>query len=162
MELNVKQLIAQIVNFLILFFLLRKFFWKPFLTLLENRRQKIVAEFQTIDTTKAEINALKNDYEQKLSVIEETARNKMQEMIHKAEAVAQDIQQKAQEDTKRLMEQTQKDIKLEILKAKQELRKEVVDLTIKATENLIEEKLTPGVDAKLVEKFLTEMDARHG
>ena len=61
--LSTSEIVAQILGFLLLFFLLRAFAWKRLLALLDERKARISSEFQKIEETKAALERIKTDYE---------------------------------------------------------------------------------------------------
>src|SRR5262245_54659843 len=63
---DIRQVLTQVVGFLIMVFLLRRFAWGPVLGLLEARRQKIAGEFEEAEKRKAEAGELKSRYELEL------------------------------------------------------------------------------------------------
>lgn len=156
--LSAPELIAQAISFLILFAILRVFAWKKFLGILDKRREGIAKQFSDIESAKAELEKLKLEYSEKIGHIEEAARRKMQEAVDAAGKIGQEIKEDARKEALELIEKARQDIRLELLKAKHELKEEVIDLALKATENLIQEKLTDTGDRRLVEDFLSKLD----
>src|SRR3990167_3215932 len=65
-------LFAQIVNFLIILFLLKKFFYKPIVKLLEDRKKKIEESLKNADLIEER---LKKTEEKSAQIIEEARRN---------------------------------------------------------------------------------------
>ena len=65
--LDTSQIVAQVISFLILFFILRILVWKRFLKALDDRRDHIAAEFKAIEdkvlALKADLEARKNSNE---------------------------------------------------------------------------------------------------
>ena len=83
-----KVLLAQIVNFAILLFVLKKFAYKPILKVLNDRRKKIeeaIERSKSVDQKMAEIEILK----EKILV---EARRESDEIIKKAVEAAEQIQ----------------------------------------------------------------------
>ena len=158
MEFDLKEFAVQIFNFLALFFLLRKFLWKRFLVILDERREKIAKEFKTIEDTKSEISRLQNEYQEKLNQIEEISRQHLQKAVQDGQRIADELSQQARIQAQRILNSAQEEIQFEIKKAKEELKVAVVDLTMRATEGMIREKLNPKTDQKLVEDLLKEME----
>ena len=158
MEFDLKEFGVQIFNFLVLFFLLRKFLWKRFLIVLDERREKIAKEFQTIEETKSEIARLQIEYQEKLNQIEETSRQHLQKAVQDGQRIAEELSQQARTQAQRILSSAQEEIQFEVKKAKEELKETVVDLTMRATEGMIREKLNPQTDKKLVEDLLKEME----
>ena len=91
-----KLLLAQIVNFIILLILLRKFLYKPLLKLMNNRRQKIVEglekakkgeeEFQKIaELREKELVKVQGEAEVIIAKAKEVGDEKQQEILKEAE-----------------------------------------------------------------------------
>jgi len=156
--LSANELIAQIVNFLLLLALLRVFMWKRILKLLDDRREKISSELKNIDDVKSEVERLRLEYEAKISSTEELSRSKIEAAIEEGRRVAQKIKDEAEQDSERIASEAKETIKRELSKAKEELQTEIVDITIKIAEKVIEEKLSEGTDKKIVEDFLNRID----
>lgn len=158
MEFNLKEFSVQIFNFLIIFFLLRKFLWKRFLGVLDDRREIIAKEFKTIEEKKSEISHLQNEYQKKLNQIEEISRQHLQKAVKEGQRIAEELSQQARTEAERIIHSAQEEIQYEVKKAKEELKETVVDLTMRATEGLILEKMNPQTDKKIVEGLLKEME----
>ncbi|MFH1245457.1 MAG: F0F1 ATP synthase subunit B [Candidatus Omnitrophota bacterium] len=156
--LSTNELVAQIISFLLLLFLLRLFVWKKILGLLDARKEKIAAEFQRIEETQQEVKQLKAGYESKLALSEEEARKKTQETLAEAKKSAEQIKKKAHEEAQDIIDNAKQNIKCELAKAKEELKAEIIDLSLKAAQEVIQEKLSEEQDTKLVRDFLDKMD----
>lgn len=156
--LSANEVVAQMLGFLLVLFLLRIFAWKKLLKLLDERRERISSEFKKIEDAQAEIAKVKTEYDAKLGAIEDSARAKIQEAISDGKRIAQEIREQAQQDARVILEKAQENIELELSKAKEELKGKIVDLTIGATERIIKEKLTEEKDKKLVSDFLEELE----
>lgn len=156
--LSASEILAQIISFLLVLFLLKKFAWKKLLALLDARKEKIASEFKLIDSTKEELAGLKAQYAQRLSLIEEEARKLINAAISEGRAITDEIRKKAYQDAQDIIENARQNIKFELANAKQELKEKIIDLSIGAAENVIQEKLTEEGDRKLVDDFLERID----
>jgi len=156
--LSTNEIIAQVLGFLMLLFLLRIFAWKKLLGLLDERKARIASEFKKIDDAKAEVEKLKSDYASKLDEIEEAANLKINEAAAEGKRITEEIRKKAHEEAQDIINSAKKNITYELSKAKEQLKDEIVGLTIKATESIINEKFTGEKDKKLVEDFLDKLD----
>ena len=158
MNLDFQQVLTQAVGFLILLGLLKLFFWKPVLSLLDQRKEKIASELKHIEDVKAELAALKAEYETRLTSIEDIARQKIKEAVEEGKRIKDELKKKAEEQARQIIESGRENIRQELLKTKQELKSHIVDLALRATESIILEKLTADHDKKLVEDFLAKID----
>ncbi|MCX5716688.1 MAG: F0F1 ATP synthase subunit B [Candidatus Omnitrophica bacterium] len=156
--LSANELVAQIISFLILFFLLRAFAWKPILKVLDERGDHIASELKEIEEQKQAALKAKADFEGKLSSIEVVAKVKIQGMMEEAEKSAQRIKDDAQREAARIIIKAEANTKYEAVKAKEEIKDEVANLVLGAAELLLEEKVTSAQDKKLVNEFLDKLD----
>ena len=155
---SANEVVAQVISFLILLFLLRIFAWKKILKLLDERKEKILGEFKKIEDTKAEVSGLKADYEVKLASINEITEKRIEEAVAEGRKITDEVRKEAQLNAQLIINDAKESIKYELSQAKEELKIKIVDLTIRAAENVIQEKLTEEGDKKLVEQFLDKID----
>lgn len=158
MNLDWSQILTQIIGFLLLLWLLKRFAWKPILQLLEERRNKINTEFNKIDQTKVEVAKLRQEYEQQLKTIEAQARQKILDAVQESQKIAAEIQEKARDDARQIIEKAKQNVELEIAKAKVELRDEIVNLTLQATEKMLNEKLDDQKHRELITQYIDSLD----
>lgn len=158
MHIEWSQVLTHLVGFLVAFFILKAYAWKPILKVLDDRRQRIADEFKDIEEQKHRADQLFAEYEERLSKIEDQARGRIQEAVAEGQRVAGEIRQSAQDEARRVMERAQADIARELAKARVQLKEEMVGLTLGATERLLREKLDGPGHRKLVERFLSEVE----
>ena len=158
--LSANEIIAQVINFLLLLILLRVFFWKRVLKLLDERRDRISSQLENIENTKKEVEKLKDDYQKELSAIEGMKKLKIQEGIEGGRKEASEIKREALLNAQKIMDSAESDIKQEIAKAREALKDEIVNLTLKGVENVVGEKLTEEGDRKLVRDFLDNLEKK--
>lgn len=155
--LSTSEIVAQVISFLILLFALRLFAWKPILGILDKRKERITLEFKKIDSLQGELNLLKADYAEKLAEIEETARQKIQQGIFEAKKIAEGIKEGAREEADKIIQEAKANINEELARAKEELKERIIELTLAATENIIQEKYTEKDDARIIADFLDKI-----
>ena len=130
-------LIAQILNFLVLVFVLAKFVYKPVLGIMEERKNKIASDLETAEKAKNDAEAVKAEYAAKLA----DARQEAQAIIENARKTAQAAHDKIMADTKVEQEQyvaAQKEIiATEKKKAMDEVRAQVISLSMIAAGKIV-------------------------
>ena len=141
-------LIAQILNFLVLVFVLAKFVYKPVLGIMEERKNKIASDLETAEKAKNDAEAVKAEYAAKLA----DARQEAQAIIENARKTAQAAHDKIMADTKVEQEQyvaAQKEIiATEKKKAMDEVRAQVISLSMIAAGKIVEQKLNSEEDSE--------------
>ena len=142
-------LIAQILNFLFLVFVLAKFAYKPLLNIMEERKNKIAADLEAADAAKAEAEAVKSEYAAKLA----DARQEAQAIIENARKNAQAAHDKIMAETKAEQDQVvaaaKEAIELEKQKALADVRAQVISLSMMAASKIVEQKLGSEEDKKM-------------
>ncbi len=151
---NVKLLIAQIVNFLILLFILYKFAYKPVFKVLDNRTKKIEKGLKDAEEAK---NKLVEISEKEKKIVTE-AKKEAQIIIKKAEETAiqsaKDIEISAKNQSDKILEEAKVQIEQEKNKAVKEIKSKIAELVIRATEKIIDEKIDQNKDKELIEKAI--------
>lgn len=142
-------LIAQILNFLFLVFILAKFVYKPLLNVMEARKNKIASDLEAADTAKVEAEAVKAEYAAKLA----DARQEAQAIIENARKNAQAAHYKIMAETKAEQDQVvaaaKEAIELEKQKALADVRAQVISLSMLAASKIVEQKLGSEEDKKM-------------
>jgi F-type H+-transporting ATPase subunit b len=157
MGLEFGQIITQIIGFLIAVIILKKFAWKPLLSMLEERRNKIKTEFDNIGEERKKTEKLSADYQTKLKEIDSLARVKIQEAAREGQKMANEIKEGARKEAKEIVTKTREEIGRDLEKANVQLRDDVVNMALQLTEKLIAEKLDEEKDKKMVARFVDEM-----
>lgn len=149
---------VQLVAFLIVFFTLKKFAWKPLLSIIRARRERFESEWNGIQKTKQDVAALQKDYQSHLQKIEEEARAKMQEAIQEGRRLAREIQEKARLESQDAFEKAKANIELEVEKARVTMRQEIAELSIRVAEKILTEKMDGTSQEKKALEILGELE----
>ena len=155
--LSTSEVFAQIISFLVLLALLRIFAWKPMLKLLDKRREKIASDLKQIEHAKFQVDALKEEYEHKLKTIDEAARARIQEVVAEGWKIAGQIQEDANQQARKTIENARENVAYELVKAREELKESIIDIVLKATTHVVQERLTEQDDRKIVENFIEKI-----
>lgn len=158
MNLEIGQVITQIIGFLIALFILKRFAWKPLLGILEERRTKIKSEFEKIDGEKEAVKKLTSEYEARLKDIEGLARQKILEAAKDGQQMANQVKENARQEALEIMGRSRDEIQREVEKAKVQLKNDLVNLSLRAAEKIIQEKLDKEKDRKLIADFIEGLE----
>ncbi|WP_039358575.1 F0F1 ATP synthase subunit B [Candidatus Protochlamydia amoebophila] len=160
MNFEIEQILTQIIAFLIMLGVLKKFVWKRLLNLIEERKQLIQSEFDKIENQKEEVTKLSEEYKAKLHDIDAEARRRIQEAVVKGRDIAHDIEQETRQKVTSLLNNAQEEMKLELAQAKEQLKKDVINISFAITEKLIQEKVDISKHQKLVEEAVEQVEIR--
>ncbi len=157
--LSASQIVAQVLSFLFLFFVMRIFVWKKFLKILDDRKARVAMELKKIDDTRLEVSRAMGEYERKLGSIDMTAKARIEEAVAEGERIAKEIIDRARFEAEKAGIDSREMIDGEIRKAREELKKDIVDITIAVAEKVIAEKLTEADDRRMVEDFIKKTES---
>ena len=142
-------LIAQVINFLFLVFVLAKFAYKPVAKMMEERKNKIASDLEAAEKARTDAEAIQKECAEKLAA----ARQEAAAIIEEATKDAQAIRDKAVADTRAEQDKIVADAKAAIANDKKaamdDVRAQVVDLAMAAAGKIIGQKLGTDEDKKL-------------
>lgn len=148
--------IWPVVNFILLFILLKIFLFKPVNKIMDERTRTIQDDLDAAKKSKEEAEALKKEYEDNIS----DAKQKAQEIIMKAHEDAESeksaILKKSQEEADQLISDANKTIENERKRVLAQAQTQIADLAIEAASKIIGENLDDEKNRRLVDKFLSD------
>ncbi len=151
---NWPGLLTQLISFIILFTLLKKFLYSPVIKMLEDRSEKIKSSLETAERVKQEA--------EKTTEVNETlmvkAREESQMLISEAREQARKIKDLEMEKSKEQIENERKraidEIKSEQEKIINNIRSEFSGLAISAAEKIVEKEVNEKNHDQLINSFL--------
>ena len=158
MEFSWTTFILEIINFLVLIWLLKRFFYQPVLSVINKRQQNIAQSLKQADTIKNEAEELKNQYTSRLSdwelekqALREDLQVELNQIREKQMKSLDDELQKNQEKAAFLLKQESEHLKASIsLKAIQD--------SAQFTRQLLQDISGPEQTDKLVQLMLKELE----
>ena len=153
------KLIAQIVNFGIVLFILWKFAYRPVLKMLEERRQRVTEAMMNAEKAKAEL--AKADAA-RLEILNQ-ANAQATKLIEEARAAAARVQeqetQKAIAAAKDIVDKARQATEVEHARMLADLRREVGRLVVATTGRVVGKALTPEDQQRLANEATRELAA---
>ncbi len=153
---NLPTLIAQLVNFVLLFGLLYLVAYKPVMRMLDERSGKIKASMEQTELIKQQAAQAEEEAKKRIESASREGQELVAKAVHAGEGVRQQAQQDARKDAEALIARARVEIQRERDGAIGELRKEFADLTILAAEKVIERSLDKEAHRQLINKTLEE------
>ncbi len=151
-------LLAQIVNFLIIFFVLKKFFYKPIATALDDRKQKIVESLKNAETIEKKLTAT----EEKTAKLISDARREAQTIIDSARKESVELTSQARLETQKMVESMQEKAhaQIELETMQKDLEKQTIALVISITQKVLARTLAQSEKDRLTKNALQEVGAQ--
>jgi F-type H+-transporting ATPase subunit b len=155
--LDIKILIAQLINFGILLFILWKFAYKPMFKILDDRKKKIETGIE--NAAKAEEKLREMEEKEKKVLVE--AKKEAAKILDEARLMAEESRKKNIEKTKeeigQLINQEKENMRQEKAEVLKSINREVADLVMITVEKVIEEKMTGQKDEELIKKAISKL-----
>ncbi len=158
MNLEWQLLVTHAIGFLITLWILKRYAWGPLLKLIEERRLKIVSEFETIDKEKQKAAELNAQYQAQLRQIEAERRSQIVKAVNEGKKIAEELKATARDEADETREKTKSELEREVAKAKVQLKDDMVKLTVAATSKLLHEKLDEKNHHKLVSDYIDNLE----
>ena len=151
---------AQILSFLVLVWILKKFAWKPLMNVMEKRRQFIEDNLTFAERERQEAERIKQEYQSELI----KARTEAQAIVEKAskqsEERAAEILSAARQEAEKMKQAALAEIERERDKAVVEVRAQVIDLSVAVAEKILRQKLDMRGQEALIDQFIQEVGDR--
>lgn len=151
---NLKDLIFAVANFLILVLILGKFPYKPFLGILEKRKQTIEDAFTNAEATNRKADEKYEAYTKKLARAEAESREIIKNARLKADDHANMIVEEAKAEAARIKLQAEKEAVREKEKALREVREQIGQLAILAAEQILEKEVEAEGQEEIIDRVL--------
>ncbi|MDA2922162.1 F0F1 ATP synthase subunit B [Patescibacteria group bacterium AH-259-L07] len=149
-----KLLIAQIINFAILLFVLKKFLYTPLVKFMNTRKEKIVSGLEKAQKAEEAFNKMQEQKEQELAKIH----NQAQSIIAKAKETGDQKQQEiiaaAEEKAQKIIDDAKSQIKVEKDVMIKQVRSDIADLIAEATSKILEQEMNEQKQKDLTRKTL--------
>lgn len=158
MKVEVGQIISQILSFLIMLWILKRYAWKPILKFMDDRQSNIKSQFDEIEDQKKQLSSQIKEYNEKLSALDAKAHSKIREAVETGQQMAQKIQQDALSQARSVIAKAELDAQKELHRAKVHLKNELVNLVLATTEKIFKADLNQEKQKKLIVDFVKQME----
>ncbi|PIR04144.1 MAG: ATP synthase F0 subunit B [Candidatus Magasanikbacteria bacterium CG11_big_fil_rev_8_21_14_0_20_39_34] len=147
----------NLINFLVVFWLLKKFAFKPIMKVIDERQSKMTEGMENYEKSKTDLQMA----EKKAQDIIDNAKveaNKIVENSHQqAVGAGEQMKKKAKEEIELLIAQAKKNIEIDRADMRDALRRETIELVVLAVEKIIHEKLNDKKDEKYIKDILASL-----
>jgi len=152
-----KLLIAQLINFGIVFFVIWRFALRPLNKVMDRRGKEIAKSLE--DARKIETNLAKSEKEREEKIL--TAKKEAQEIIeasrNQGKQQGQELIESAKREVQTVIAAAKEQIAGEKDKMLKEVKAEVSQLVVLTTTKVLTEVLDENLDAKMIENSLKKM-----
>ena len=153
---NLPTLLAQIINFAILFGLLYLVAYKPIMRMLDERSMKIKESMKQTEYIKEQAAHTEAEAEKRIEAASKEGQEVIARAVRMGEETGREMQQEAGKQAESIIVRARTEIQRERDGAIDELRKEFADLTILAAGKVIDRSLDKEAHRQVIDKVLEE------
>jgi F-type H+-transporting ATPase subunit b len=153
---NLPVLVAQVINFVILFGILYLVAYKPIMRMLDERSRRIRESMEQAESIKEQSARAEEEVKKQLEEASREGQERIARAVRAGEEVKQKAQAEARQEAEALIGRARTEIQRERDEAIGEVRREFADLTILAAGKVIDRSLDKEEHRKLIEKVLEE------
>lgn len=152
---NGNFLIAQIVNFLVLFFILRAFAYKPLLNMLERRRVRIEEGMKAADQVRQQAEAERAELMKQMDQERRAAQARVASVASESEKIRESILASAQAEAEEIKAKSRADATAEREQMMRDMQRQIADLAVLAAERILGHELSnPTEQRRMVNDFI--------
>jgi len=153
-------LVLQIIGFVILFLLLRRYLFRPLLDVMARREKEIAAALDAGERARAGLSRLDEERAGVLAEAREQGRQRVSEAVQEAEEARQRILTEAREEAHEIRQRARESLALERDEAMLALRREVVNLALLAASQAVLTRLDEEKHRLVVDEFISSLEQR--
>ena len=146
-----------LLNFLLLFFIAKKYLFKPVKDMIDSRQKEIDTLYNEAEAAKAGALELENQYRAQLAAAQETSDTLVREAMARGKNREEEIIRQANREVDAIREKAAQDIARDKKKALNDAKDEISSIALEIAGKVIGETMDTPRQQELVDKFLAEL-----
>jgi len=153
-----KMALFNLINFLVLFWILKRAFFKPIVKVINERNQKARDAMDNFQKAKTEVSMAERKAQELIDEAKVEANKVVGMATEEAKQFTESMKEKAKEEIARLVEQAKKNIDIDRKEMQDTLRKDTAVLVILAAQQVLGETLDAKKDEAYIQKIITTVE----
>ena len=159
-DLTLGTILAQMLNFFILVWILARFSYKPLVSMMQERKDRIAKDLADAQNARNEAEQFKADYAAQIANARQEAQQIVEKAVQQAEATTREQLAAAREQIEREKERARQDIVNERDRAMNNLRNEVISLSVAMATKVVAKDMDSETNTKLIEDAIAKLDSK--
>ena len=159
-DLTLGTILAQMLNFFILVWILARFAYKPLVSMMQERKERIAKDLADAQAARTEAEQFKADYAAQIANARQEAQQIVEKAVQQAEATTREQLAAAREQIEREKERARQDIINERDRAMNNLRNEVISLSVAMATKVVAKDMDSETNTKLIEDAIAKLDSK--
>jgi len=157
MEIHLSKILATIINFGILYLILKHYFFKPVNNAIDSRQNEIIDKINKTEEDRIKAEELRKENEDKLRQAKQEGKTIVEDYKVKADKVSSDILQEARQEAEAIIERAKVEAEREKEKTADEMKTQVVDLAVLLSSKALEESVNEEQHRRLIKDFIAKV-----
>src|SRR5699024_742941 len=149
--------IITLISVFILYLILNKFLYTPVLGFIEKRKNNIQDDIDESKKLKDEAMTIKDNYETKISKLEEEGQEIIEGSRQRGNEIREDIIKEAKQEAQDIVARGKKDVDREKERAYKDMNKYTGEMAVLIASKIMEENITEDNQKHLIDKFIDEV-----
>lgn len=159
-DVNPALLGTMILLFLIGTVLLWQFIGKPLTKAIDDRADTVRSDLERAEKARADMEALKLEYDRKMSELEEKAHAIISQAVVDAKERSERLEREARDDMQRRKEAALAELERERLRVVHDLKSQVADIALEIASTVLAREVKESDHHKFVQEFISDLDKR--
>lgn len=159
-DLTLGTILAQMLNFFILVWILARFAYKPLVSMMQERKERIAKDLADAQAARNEAEQFKADYAAQIANARQEAQQIVEKAVQQAEATTREQLAAVREQIEREKERARQDIVNERDRAMNNLRNEVISLSVAMATKVVAKDMDSETNTKLIEDAIAKLDSK--
>ncbi|MBQ6949871.1 MAG: F0F1 ATP synthase subunit B [Clostridia bacterium] len=151
---NIWSILISLANLLLLFFIMKKFLFKPVTKVMDERQNQVTAIYADAENARQAAAEMKQEYETRMAAAREEAdglvRNAVQNAQRKSDAIIADANHQAAH----LKQKAEAEIQMEKKQMLSDVKSEISNLAVSIASRIMEREVNEKDHAGFVEQFI--------
>lgn len=148
--------ILQFISTIILFVIIRRFFWKPITDFLEQKQLAVNESLEHAKSMSKEAAEVKNQAELDYQVLKLETEELRDRLVLDANNQKLIIIKEAKDEARMRLQQVERDIEFEIQEANQEIKNTIKEVAFSAAEKIVRKEINQSIHQKLLDEIIEE------
>lgn len=157
MEINPSTLIATIINFVVIYLILKHFFFGKIEAIIDERESLINQQLDDAEDEAQKARTLAIENQRILKSARDEGKLITERHKEKAEKIYDEIIEEANKESKVILERARIEINREKENAEYQLKKEAIELAILISQKVIEKNIDESKNRELIDDFLSKV-----
>ena len=159
-DLSPGTILAQMLNFFILVWILHRFAYKPLVGMMNARKEQIANDLASAEQSRLEAEQIKADYAAQIAKARQEAQEIVEKAHHQAKLSTAEEVAAARSQIETEKERARQDIAIERDCAMNSLRNEVVSLSVAMAGKVVAKDMNSETNTKLIEDAIRQLDSK--